>query len=73
MKLEAENSNEPQKQPLIIADVIGWILFSAGIFNFISYFIWACSQDTTDKWFTRQALSLMCFGFAGIIFRLRKK
>lgn len=55
------------------ADVIGWLLFSAGILNFISYLLWACSQDTTDKWFTRQALSLMCFGFAGIIFSLRKK
>ena len=40
MKLEAENLNEPQKQPLLIADVIGWLLFSAGIFNFISYLIW---------------------------------
>jgi len=25
MKLEAENLNEPQKQPLLIADVISWV------------------------------------------------
>ena len=73
MSKENKNLNEVENSALNIADVIGWLLFSAGIFNFISYFLWACSQDTTDKWFTRQALSLMCFGFAGIIFRLRKK
>lgn len=69
---EEQNLNKSTKEALNIADVIGWLLFGAGIFNFISYLIWAFSQDATDKWFTRQCLSLICFGFAGVIFRLRK-
>ena len=69
---EEKNFDNRTKEAWNIADVIGWLLFGAGIFNFISYLIWACSQDTTDKWFTRQCLSLICFGFAGVIFRLRK-
>jgi hypothetical protein len=67
-----QNSENPQNQQLNIADVICWLLFSAGCFEFLSYIIWALSKDTTDKWFTRLALSMMCFGFFGIIHRLRK-
>jgi len=68
MSEEQKNTKEAWN----IADAIGWLLFSFGIFNFFSCLMWIFSQDTTDKWFTRQCLSLICFGMAGIIFRLRK-
>ena len=70
--MKNEISKEKHSETFNIADVIGWVLFSSGIFNFISYLMLVFSQDTTDKWFTRQCLSLICFGFAGVIFRLRK-
>lgn len=35
----------------------------------ISYFL---QGDTSDKWFSRAALSIICYGFAGIIAKLEK-
>ena len=67
-----EQNLDKSNEKLHIADVICWLLFSAGCFEFLSYIIWALSKDTTDKWFTRLALSMICFGFFGIIHRLRK-
>lgn len=55
-----------------IADVIGWALFISAILNFIVCFIFITVQYEVNKVFELNFLSLMCFGMAGIIFRLRK-
>ena len=66
------NNEKQTKEGNNIADFIGWALFGNGIISFINYLRLSFVDDTTDKWFSRLFLSLMCFGIAGIIFRLRK-
>lgn len=69
---EEKNLNEIPKKSWNIADVIGWLLLSQGIIMIQSSILWAISDDDTEKWFTRLSIGLICFGFTGIIFKLRK-
>ena len=61
------------KEKFDISYYIAWILFSSAVFNFISYMYYATSGDTSDKWFTRQFLSLICLGLSGIIFSIKNR
>ena len=54
-----------------IADLIALMLLVAGILNFVSSAYYSFAGNS-DKWFTRFALSLICFGISGIILKLRK-
>jgi len=54
-----------------IADALAWCLLIQGLVFFQNGLIWGLTSDS-DKWFMRITVSLMCFGFAGIIFRLKK-
>ena len=66
-----QNLNKNNKQESKIADFIGWALLFYGTGMFFSGTIWTFTTDDTDKWFSRFSISLICFGFAGVIFRLR--
>lgn len=66
------NKQNVNKVLEITSDFIGGLLFIAGVLNFISYLIYAFSEEINDTWFIRQCISFICFGFAGIIFKLRK-
>ena len=68
---EEQNLNKSTKKAWNIADVIGWLLLVQGIIMYQNSIIWVLTDDT-DKWFGRASIGLICFGFAGIIFRLRK-
>lgn len=72
MSKENETLINQEKSTLNIADVIGWLLLVQGIIMCQSGIIWVLTGDDTDKWFSRASIGLVCFGFAGIIFRLRK-
>ena len=69
---EEQNLNKRTIKAWNIADVIGWLLFIQGFVMLQNGIIWMLTQDTTDKWFSRVSIGLICFGFAGVIFRLRK-
>ena len=69
---DEQKIDKPTKKAWNIADVIGWLLFRQGFIMLQNGIIWIFTQDTTDKWFSRVSIGLICFGFAGIIFRLRK-
>ena len=69
---EEQNLNKSTKKAWNIADVIGWLLLVQGIIMCQNSIIWVLTSDDTDKWFSRASIGLICFGFAGIIFRLRK-
>lgn len=68
---EEQNLNKPTKKAWNIADVIGWLLFVQGFIFMQNSVIWMF-KSTDDHWFSRICMSFICFGFAGIIFRLRK-
>ena len=70
---EEQNLNKSTKKAWNIADVIGWLLLVQGIIMCQNSMIWVLTGDDTDKWFSRASIGLICFGFAGIIFRLRKQ
>ena len=70
---EEQNLNKNTKKVWNIADVIGWLLLVQGIIMCQNSVIWVLAGDDTDKWFSRASIGLICFGFAGIIFRLRKQ
>lgn len=69
---EEQGLNKNTKKAWIIADFIGLILLIQGIGMWISSIVWSLTGDNTDKWFSRVSIGLICFGFAGVIFRLRK-
>ena len=69
---EEQNLNKSTKKAWNIADVIGWLLLVQGIIMCQNSIIWVLTSDDTDKWFSRASIGLICFGFAGVIFRLRK-
>lgn len=69
---EEQNLSEYTKKVWGIADAIALVLLIEGTFMFLSSIIWVFTSDNTDKWFTRISMGLICYGFAGIIFRLRK-
>ena len=69
---EEQKIDKPTKKAWNIADVIGWLLFIQGFIMLLDGIIWIFTQDTTDKWFSRVSIGLICLGFAGILFRLRK-
>jgi hypothetical protein len=68
---EEQKINKSTKKAWNIADVIGWLLFVQGFIFMQNSIIWMF-KATDDHWFSRISMSLICFGFAGIIFRLRK-
>lgn len=69
---EEKDLNPSTKRAWKIADVIGMALLIQGIIMSQTAIIWIISGDDTDKWFSRMSVGLICFGFAGVIFRLRK-
>ena len=69
---EEQNLNKRTIKAWNIADFIGWLLLVQGIIMCQNSIIWVLTGDDTDKWFSRVSIGLICFGFAGIIFRLRK-
>ena len=69
---EEQNLNKRTIKAWNIADFIGWLLLVQGIIMCQNSIIWVLTGDDTDKWFSRFSIGLICFGFAGIIFRLRK-
>jgi hypothetical protein len=50
--------------------IIGFFMLYSAVFSFIDYII--LSFQGSNDWFSRLALSLICFGFAGIIFKKDK-
>lgn len=54
-----------------LADFIAIMLLLAAIQNFVSSAYYSFAGNS-DKWFSRFALSLICFGISGIILKLRK-
>ena len=68
---EEQKIDKPTKKAWNIADVIGWLLFVQGFIFMQNSVIWMFTA-TDDHWFSRICMSFICFGFAGIIFRLRK-
>ena len=69
---EEQNLNKRTIKAWNIADFIGWLLLVQGIIMCQNSIIWVLTGDDTDKWFSRVSIGLICFGLAGIIFRLRK-
>lgn len=56
-----------------ISNAIALFLLIEGIIFSINSFVWVFTNDNTDKWFYRFSLSIICFGFSGIIFKLKDK
>lgn len=50
-----------------LSDIITDMLPVAGFILFFSSFIWILTGDTQDKWFSRFALGVICFGFYALI------
>jgi hypothetical protein len=55
------------------ASTIEWVLWAWGITNLFSAIMWTFT-GSSDKWlwFSRLALGVICFGFAGVIREIRK-
>ena len=71
--METQLDNDKYKnQSQSIADGIGVLLLIGGIIFFFSSIIYSFTEADSEKWFSRVLASLICFGFAGIIYRLRK-
>jgi len=70
---ESVENNHEDKQTIDdkIGDFIALILMWSSVISFMSCIIFMFQGDS-DKWFSRLTLSLICLGFSGIIFRLRK-
>jgi len=66
-----DNKKKTVKTEWKIAEVLAWWLLTNGLIFFQNGLIWALTNDS-DKWFMRISISLICLGFAGIIFRLKK-
>lgn len=58
-----------QPKVRIIVDIIGWFLFIQGFIMAQNSLIWVLRDDDTDKWFLRAAMSMICWGFSGIILK----
>lgn len=54
-----------------LAKVIAYLLLIQAIILAQNSIIWVLTGDDTDKWFSRLTLSLICFGFSGVIFILQ--
>ena len=52
---------------------IGYYLILMGAFFWFSSMMFGLVVDDLDKSFTREFLSLVCFGFSGIILSLKNK
>lgn len=60
-----------KKNKLDISNIIGYTLLGYGFIFMIScYFYIFKSLD--ERWFSRFCISLICFGFSGIIFKSNK-
>lgn len=55
-----------------LSDLVALILAASAIMTFITSMLWVFSDDTTDKWFSRFFLSMLCLGLFGIIRKLTK-
>lgn len=66
---EENKQQERNKKAWSIADVIGWLLLVQGFIMAQNSVIWILIGDNTDKWFLRASMSMICFGFSGIILR----
>lgn len=60
------------KTRLDLSDLAALILASSSIMMFTTSIVWAISGETTDKWFSRFFLSMVCLGFFGIIRKISK-
>jgi len=67
-----QDSNKSVQKDWVRADLIAYLLIMYGLVSVQSSIIWAISDDVSDKWFSRMLMSVICFGFAGVIFKLRK-
>ena len=66
---EAKNIQEPTKKAWSIANVIGWLLLVQGFIMAQNSIIWILTGDDTDKWFLMASMSIICFGFSGLILK----
>jgi hypothetical protein len=64
--------NMKNKEKDSVVDLIEFMLTVQGCFMLLSSVIWTFTNTTTDKWFSRLALSIICFGFVGIIRCIKK-
>jgi hypothetical protein len=64
-----DKQQKPTKKAWSIADVIGWLLLVQGFVMAQGSLIWILTDDDTDKWFLRAAMSMICFGFSGVILK----
>lgn len=55
-----------------IADAMGLWLFISGIVSYQNAIIWSFQETNPENWFSRFALGIICFGFAGIIFKIKQ-
>ena len=69
---EEQKVDKQTKQAWDIADTISWLLFINGFFFMLNSIIWSFQDTGSENWFSRAAISMICFGFSGVIFRLRK-
>lgn len=66
------NVNIMEKKLNNFSGFIGVLMFVSGITLFIGSIIDGIVYNGTDIWFSRFAMSLVCFGIAGIIFKKDK-
>ena len=59
------------KRTKLLSDIILNFLLIEGFVLMVNSIIWMF-KSTDDHWFTRMSMSLICFGFAGIILKLKK-
>lgn len=69
---EIQDSNKSIQKELSFSSKIGYMLTLVGLISLQNSIVWAISDDVSDKWFSRMFMGVICFGFAGVIFRLRK-
>jgi len=68
---EEQNLDNVTKKSWDLSDIIGWVLLIQGIVMMNISIIWSLNGDS-DKWFSILSIGLICIGFSGVIFRLRK-
>lgn len=72
MKKKEKVKTEVTENMNNIGDYIGFILLCLSFIMFLNSFIWSIADDDMNQYFDRLFLSILCLGFSGIIFKLRK-
>lgn len=76
MKLEQNKTKEKiskRNTSDILVSIITWFLAINGLLFYIDYIVYVFSVDDRDIWFSSLEMSVISFGFAGILLTLRKK